>query len=263
MHVSGLWIYPVKALRGVERSQSKMTRFGLEHDRRYMLARPDGTFITQRTHPQLATFDVVAGEAGFDVVSSSGERVSIPWNGVDGEPVEATIWKDTVPARFGHDRADDFFSRPVGEALRLVWMPDSTHRQTDLEWSEEGDQVSFADGYPILILSEASVASINDRLEQPLPADRYRANVILAGPAAWEEDSWSHVHLGDVPIRVVKPCGRCIVTTTDQQTGERGKEPMQTLATWRKQDGKVRVGMNCIPASEGGIIRVGDPITVI
>jgi uncharacterized protein YcbX len=141
-------------------------------------------------------------------------------------------------------------------------MPETTHRQVSLSYARSGDRVSFADGYPLLLTSEASLAELNQRLEGALPMDRFRPNIVVDGGEAFGEDDWARIRVGDTDFRVVKPCARCVVTTTDQQTGSRGKEPLRTLATFRTVDGKVLFGENLIHDGPGPL-RTGDPVEVI
>jgi len=261
IEISGLSIYPVKALQGIDLQESSITPFGLEYDRRYMLTTSDGTFISQRSYPALATFSVAADASSLLISHASAGTITIPLSGPQHANSRAKIWNDDVAAFSGFEEADEYFSEALDEDIRLVWMPNASLRQADLEYSERGDRVSFADGYPVLLLGESSIADLNERLKSPVPMNRFRPNVVVRGSLAWEEDSWTRIDTKEASLRLVKPCARCAVTTTDQSTGETSKEPLATLATFRKRDSKVWVGMNCIPdADRMGVIRVGDII---
>jgi len=261
--ISGLYIYPIKSMRGISLKRSEVTPFGLKYDRRYMLSTPDGTFITQRTHPALATFHVSMSADFIEVRHPETGMLRLPLQGPQEANMKAVIWKDEVDAFTGFKQADEYFSNALDDEVQITWMPDSSLRQTDLTFSKPGDRVSFADGFPILLIGQSSIDELNERLEEPLPMNRFRPNVVVSGASPWEEDSWKRVTLPDSTLDVVKGCGRCIVTTTNQETGERAKEPLITLATYRKWDSKIWVGVNCIP--HHGIapeIRVGESLDV-
>jgi uncharacterized protein len=146
---------------------------------------------------------------------------------------------------------------------RLLFMPDTTMRQADLAYAEPGDRVSFADGFPLLLITQQSLDELNRRLTEPLSMLRFRPNVVVHGAAVpHEEDSWRSIRLGSVPCDVVKPCARCAVTTIDQATGIAGKEPLRTLAEYRRWDGKVWFGQNVVHR-DTGMLRVGDEVEVL
>ncbi len=265
IRVTHLFVYPIKSLRGISLETSVVTPFGLLHDRRFMLTHPDGTFITQRHYPELAVFDVEMIADWIVVTHQDESSIRIPVMGGARVNIRATVWDDVVDARVGFPEAESFFSDHMREPLRLAWMPETTHRQTDLTYSQEGDRVSFADGYPILLVGQPSMDDLNTRLKIPLPINRFRPNIVVEGCDPWSEDSWTRMEVPGAALRLVKKCYRCVVTTTDQRSGERSKEPLATLATFRKEGNKVWFGMNCIPdriAEEGDLleIRVGDRV---
>lgn len=265
IRVTYLFVYPIKSLRGISQEVAPVTPFGLRHDRRFMLVRPDGTFITQRLYPELTVFDVEMSADRVVVTHPDRSSICIPVRGEGVANIRASVWDDSVDAFVGFPEADSFFSDHMREPLRLAWMPETTHRQTDLTYSQEGDRVSFADGYPILLVGQASMDDLNTRLEIPLPVNRFRPNIVVEGCDPWSEESWTHVEMPGAALRLVKKCDRCVVTTTDQRSGERLKEPLATLATFRKEGNKVWFGMNCIPdcmTEEGDAleIRVGDRV---
>jgi uncharacterized protein YcbX len=171
------------------------------------------------------------------------------------------IWKDQCVAVAAGAEADAWFTALLGTPCRLVTMPSSTVRQVDLGYAEPGDPVGFADGFPFLLISQGSLDELNRRLEHPVPMDRFRPNIVVDGCEPHAEDGWSRVTIGEISFRVVKPCARCVITTTDQQTGERGREPLRTLATYRRVGNKVLFGQNLIHDGVGAV-RVGDPCVV-
>ena len=262
MNVESLHIYPIKSLAGISLEKATVTMRGLEYDRRFMLVKPDGGFITQRTHPQLTQFGVeVLGET-LRITHADMGYVHATLHPALEANRQATVWDDTVRVSSGSSEVDEFFSSALGEPIQMVGMPDSTERQIELDYSRPGEWVSFADGYPILVLGRASMAELNSRMERPVPTDRFRANIIVSGAEAWQEDTWTTLTGGPVSMKLVKQCARCIVIRTDQQTGDRMDEPMKTLLTYRRIDNKVMVGMNAIPKSdsEGRVLSVGDSV---
>ena len=176
---------------------------------------------------------------------------------------DVAIWGDRVQATTVSPEADAFFSDVLAEAVELVWMPDDADRVADPEWAPDGHRVSFADGFPILVLGSASITELNARLVTPVSSRRFRANVLIGGSAAWAEDEWRTLETESARLDLVKPCARCVVIATDQQTGERSREPTATLATYRVRHGKVMVGMNAVAGPSGGLLTVGQPIRII
>ena len=262
MIIESLHIYPVKALAGISLQEAEVTPRGLKYDRRFMLVTDDDRFITQRTHPQLTQFGVEI--MGNDLMISHPEsgRVQTSLTPASEPSGRATVWNDEVLVSKVRKEVDRFFSKALGESIRMVGMPDCSVRQVDLQYGEPGELVSFADGYPVLVLGRASIEELNTRLDNPVPIKRFRANIIVSGSGAWEEDSWKEVSAERVVLKMAKQCARCIVIRTDQQTGERSDEPMTTLLTYRRFDKKVMVGMNAIPdrGSEGLVLKVGQTI---
>ncbi len=182
-----------------------------------------------------------------------------------GERVGVTVWKDSgIGAVDQGDPVAAWFSAYLGSNCRLVRFADDAVRPVNPKYAPRPtDQVSFADGYPFLIISEASLAELNSRLDDPLPMNRFRPNIVVAGTEAYAEDTWRAIRVGEVEIDVVKPCARCTITTTDQATAARGKEPLRTLATYRAGKSGPLFGQNAIQRASGGTIRLGDPVAVI
>jgi hypothetical protein len=227
-----------------------------------------GRFVSQRTRPRLA---VVAPEpsCGALVLRAPGREPLVVPLGPDGGPAEGgpdravTVWRDTVAARDAGAAAAVWFGELLGESARLVFMPDDTRRAVDPAFAAPGDVVSFADGFPWLLISEASLADLNARLPRPLPMSRFRPNLIVSGCAPYAEDGWRTLRIGEAVFRVVKPCARCSVTTVDQETGEPdGPEPLRTLAGYRRAGDGVMFGQNLL-AERGGELRVGEPVEIV
>jgi uncharacterized protein YcbX len=264
-------IYPLKSARGIDLPQAQVEPWGLAGDRRWLLVEPDGKFITQRAEPAMARIVVryLPGADGSIAVSADGgPELAIPAPSGDrgAEMLWVAVWSSKVLAAAAGQAADEWFSTFLGRPLRLVYLDDPTRRQVDPEFGHPDDRVSIADGYPLLLTSVSSLAALGDWLVQDgkeaVPMNRFRPNAVIAGPAAWAEDGWHRVRIGPVSFRVAKPCGRCQITTTDQFTGERGREPLKMLGRRRKFGQQLVFGQNVIP--EGlGTIRVGDEVEIL
>lgn len=248
-------LYPIKSLGGIEVDTAYVERRGLRDDRRMMLVDPTGLFQTQRTKAKLALFRLSLTASGFLVTAPNGETLEIGPETADEVPVK--VWNSELVARRVSTEADQWFSDHLQEPVSLVRMPDSVTRPTHPDYSRPGDHVSFADGFPILMISEESLADLNSRLAVPLPMNRFRPNIVVRGMEPYAEDDLGEFRIGNCRMRSVKKCGRCRVTTIDQETAEIGQEPLRTLATYRQEGNAVMFGANIIPDDEG-LIRVGD-----
>jgi hypothetical protein len=265
--LASLHIYPVKGCRAVDLDQAVVEPWGLTGDRRWLIVDADCQFITQRKHPALARVVITPGPGADITVMSDGYRplrVAAPDD--FAELLKVTVWRSTVLAAAAGPAADAWFSAYLGEPVRLVYLDDPTRRAVDPEYGADGDTVSFADGYPLLLTSADSLDQLNQWLSdaghQPVPMNRFRPNVVATGYPPWDEDRWRRIRIGEVFFRVAKPCARCVVTTTDQTTGERGSQPLKMLAARRRLRQDLVFGQNLIPDSPGRI-QVGDPIEVI
>lgn len=263
MLLSELNVYPIKSLKGAAVSESVVGKRGLEHDRRWVLVDANNRFISQREHPELSRVSVNIEPTGLRVESEGRGSLMVPARPTDDLPVTVQIWKDTCRGQIVSNEADEWFSDVIGETCRLVYMPDDSERPVDPEYAVGAAIVSFADAYPYMILSEASLADLNSRLEQPVSMNRFRPNFVVSGTEAFAEDDWKLITIGSVGFHVVKPCARCVMTTVDQELGaRRGDEPLLTLSGFRKRSGQVHFGQNLIAAAEGEKVRVGDQVTV-
>lgn len=271
MRLSALYIYPIKSLGGIALTEAVVERKGLRYDRRYMLVTPSGVFITQRTTPVMALIDVaIVGDMLRVWHRQQPDNVlELALAGVpSGETMSVSIWdSEDVPALTVSEAADTWFSRVLGQPCRLVFMPDSTHRSVEAPYARDNDPVSFADGYPFLLVGQSSLDYLNARLpagQAPMEIARFRPNLVVSGSPAHDEDSWTSFRIGRVPFYGVKPCARCVLTTIDPQTAESGREPLRTLATYRKLGHKILFGQNVLPEPSAlGVIRVGDPVEVV
>ena len=263
--LTSIHIYPLKGGRGLDLGASAVEAWGLAGDRRWMLADENFRFISQREHPSMARLVVRFGPGGSLLVSCPG-HTPLPVPVPDGaDLVKVAVWGSAVLAAGAGPRADAWFSAYLGQPARLVYLDDPTRRAVDPEYGQAGDVVSFADGYPLLLTSRDSLGQLGDWLaadgDQPVPMNRFRPNLVVTGFEPWAEDQWRRVRIGDVPFRVAEPCGRCLVTTTDQDTGVRGSQPLRMLARHRRFGKHLVFGQNLIPEAPGQL-RVGDPVQI-
>jgi uncharacterized protein YcbX len=260
--VSSLHVYPVKSLRGVAVDELRVERRGPRHDRRWMLVDEAGRFITQREHPRLALVDVAIDEGGrrLHVRAPAQGELEVPFEPA-GQRREVEIWDDRVTASSVSEEARAYFSRYLEAEVDLVYMPDESERAVDPRYALAGDIVGFADGYAFLLANEASLDDLQGRMGSPIPMARFRPNVVVAGAPAFAEDTWTSLRIGALSFRVTKPCERCPIPTIDIETAERHKEPLATLATFRRSGKAVLFGQNLAHDGEGWL-RVGDAVEV-
>ena len=266
MLLSEIHIYPVKALGGISLQSSVVQLRGLQHDRRWMLTDEQGTFLTQRDIPEMALLGTAIEPRHLVVFEKKNpaSRVLVPLDVVPDDLPEkmVAVWGDRCAARQLPDEIGGWFSDVLGKKMQLVLMPDTTRRAADGRYAPPGQVVSFADGYPFLIIGQASLDDLNSRLAQPLPMNRFRPNFVFTGGQPFEEDGWSDFRIGDVAFRGVKPCARCPVPTIDQDTAARAAEPLRTLATFRQEGHKILFGQNVVWMGKGMEVRVGESVIV-
>lgn len=234
MKLSALYAYPIKSCRGIGLERAVVGPTGIRGDRRWMLADPAGRFLSQRSYPRLAR---IQPEPRPDrlVVTAPGRATLEVGLGDSGARTEVEIWDDRCRGVDEGDEAAAWFSDFLGTPVRLVRQAPEARRQVDPAFARSpGDRVSFTDGYPFLLTTRASLDDLNARLSEPLPMDRFRPNLVVEKSGPWDEDHWRALRIGDLELDVVKPCARCAITTVDQETGRRGKEPLRTLATFRR-----------------------------
>lgn len=261
MHVSALYYYPIKSCGAVQVEAAEIDACGLRNDRRLLVIEPDGTFVTQREHPRLALVNPLI--QGDDLTLSAPAMESLVVTlGDSGTPYTVRIFRDTCEAVDQGEAAAEWFSTYLKMPCRVVTMAAHFARRVNPNFAQHPqDQVAFADAYPFLMISEASLDDLNARLDTPLPMNRFRPNIVITGCEPYAEDTWPSLHIGSVDFAAAKACVRCVVTTTDQTTTERGAEPLKTLATYRKTEAGVIFGQNLIHLNRG-TLRVGDVVTV-
>jgi uncharacterized protein len=262
MHLQDIYIYPIKSLGGIRLDESDTEARGLRYDRRWMLADKQGTFLTQRTLPAMALLKVEVTASGLRVhhTQDPENRILIPFEPKTGTMLPVKIWQDVVTGQLADPDASRWFSESLKRECDLIYMPPSTRRAVDPAYAVNEDPVSFADGMPFLLISQASLDDLNIRLTDPVPMSRFRPNLVIAGCGPFEEDTWDEIAVGETVFKIVKPCARCIVTTIDQDTGIQGKEPLKTLSGYRKVGNKVLFGQNMVLV-RGTRISAGSEVT--
>lgn len=268
MFLSEINIYPIKSLKGISLEQSKIERRGLEFDRRWMLVDENNNFLTQREFPKMSVISTAIEKKCLRVAFNEKD-LEIPFEPKNGAGAKVKIWSSKVPARIYHDSINDWFSGILQTNCRLVLMPAETHRKVNYLYAvKKDDHVSFADGYPFLLIGENSLNDLNSRLEDPVPMDRFRPNFVVSDSEAFAEDGWKRIKIGGSLFHLVKPCARCVMTTIEQTSGVKtGTEPLKTLARFRipkrSLKRKILFGQNLIAENAGEILRVGDKIEVL
>ncbi|MEH1097900.1 MOSC domain-containing protein [Micromonospora sp. CPCC 205561] len=270
MRLSGIHTYPVKGCHRLDHDGARVEPWGLAGDRRWMVVDADGVGVTQRESTRLVALHAVTRDGGLLLRAEGHDDLDVPEPG-GGEPVAVRTFRNrklAVPALPAGAAADAWISALLGRAARLVWLarPARHIPRSDRE-HDTGEQVSFADAYPLLLANTASLDALNGWLaeagEEAVPMARFRPNLVVRGAPAWAEDDWvgRPLRIGGVRFRAAGPCDRCVVTTTDQETGVRGKEPLRTLGRHRNVRQKLLFGLNLVPTATGGVA-LGDELVL-
>ena len=270
LRISELYIYPIKSLSGIPVKEARVTEKGFEHDRRWMLVDENNLFISQRECPQMALLQPSIEVDGLRVTHKiKGESMTIPFDappptggGRGAKTVTVTIWDDICTAEFVSQEADQWFRAMLGINCRLVYMPDDCRRLVDQKYAPGDSVTSFSDAYPFLIIGQASLDDLNNRLAETLPMERFRPNMVFTGGEPYEEDLMGNIIIGGINFYGVKLCARCIIPTIDQNNASRGKEPLKTLTSYRFKNNKIYFGQNLVHKGDG-TIAVGDSLQTI
>lgn len=258
--LAAIYRYPVKSLRGETFQQLDADLRGLCHDRRWMVVDVQGRFLSQRQLPRMALLAARVDATGrLHLRGPDMPSLAVTAN---DEGCEVQVWHDRVAALAVDAVADRWLSEFLGRPCRLVYQPDDARRAVDPDYAQAEDEVGFADGFPFLLISQASLDGLNARLQKPLPMLRFRPNLVVAGCAAHAEDDWRRIRIGGIEFRVAKPCSRCVIPTIDIDSGERGTEPLATLNSYRRRDNKIFFGQNLIHDSVGPL-SVGMPVEIL
>lgn len=261
--LSGLYIYPIKSLGGISIKNAEIEKRGLQYDRRWMLIDEAGTFITQRKYHNLALLQVTIANEQLVITHKSdpARTISFPIGEQTGEKINVTIWDDQCAGIEVSTATSNWFSDFLEMKVKLVEMPEHEDRKVDSRYAIEEEIVSFADGYPCLLIGQSSLDGLNEKLDQKIMMDRFRPNFVFTGGKPHHEDAIYTFDLAGVHFTAVKPCARCVLITVDQQTGTKSAEPLKTLAAYRTRNKKIMFGQNLIHSGFGRI-SIGDELVV-
>lgn len=260
--LSKLYIYPVKSCRGLEQKSASVEAFGLRGDRRWMVVDAKGVMLTQRKLTSMCLIEAILDSNTLLLRHSvmNDLKVNIP---AATNKVVVKVWDDFCDAYDAGDKSANWLSQILKTECRLVYFPDDGFRQVDLNYANKGDKTAFSDGFPLLLISQASLDDLNARLDKPISMNRFRPNLVVEGCEAYAEDGWKKIRIGENIFRIVKPCSRCVIPSINLETAEREREPTKTLLSYRKQDNKILFGQNVIADSGGSVINVGMPVEII
>lgn len=265
MRLSGLFVYPVKGLRGTALTTARVEPCGLRGDRRWMVVDPRGRFLTQRQLPAMARLDATLSDEAL-TLGTGDDRIEVAGHDA-ARRMAVTVWRSRLDAALVDPAADRWLSARLGRPCRLVFLDDARARPVEPAHGRAGEHVSFADGFPVLLTSAGSLAALNGVLERPLGMDRFRSNLVVDGapaPPAWAEHDWSLLRIGGTLFRGAAPCVRCRVPGIDQQTGDIADpgEPLRTLGRLNRRQGGIVFGHNLVPLGDGRV-SLGDPVEVL
>jgi uncharacterized protein YcbX len=259
--VEGLFVYPFKSARGHAVSTARLASTGFEWDRHWMAVDSHGKFLSQRTHPKLATLVPEITSEALVLRAPELPELRVPLHGGTGASVTVRVWDDHCTAIDQGDDAAQWLSGFLGQPLRMVRILSQPDRLANPKYAgPEPKPVTFVDGFQMLVCNRASLEDLNSRMPEPVPMERFRPNIVLGGLSAFAEDRIDSLHVGDITLRLVKPCTRCVITSTDQQTGRLSTNPLPVLRTfrWDRTLHGVAFGENAVIASgHGSDLRVG------
>ncbi|MEM9934724.1 MAG: MOSC N-terminal beta barrel domain-containing protein [Bacteroidota bacterium] len=264
IRIKEIYIYPIKSFSGIPMNSARLGVRGLAYDRRWMLIDDSGRFLSQREEPSLCFLSpTIVGDKLIihDKRDSGHSPLVLPLHPETGKMMSVSVWGDEMEARLCEGEIEKWMEERVGKGYQMVYQPDSTDRKVDPRYAQNGENVSFADSYPYMLMSQKSLDFLNEKLSDPMVIERFRPNILVEGTAAFEEDSWGNIRIGSASFKAVKPCARCSLTTVDPTTAQKGKEPMKTLSTFRKSGRKILFGQHLL-LIEGDEIAVGDILEV-
>ena len=251
-------------MAGIALSEAQITPKGFEHDRRWMLVDENDRFMSQREFAEMSLLIPELTPGGLKITYKiDSDFIIIPFEPpLDSPEITVTIWDDTCRAKLVSSKADAWFSNILKIPCRLVYMPDETQRQVEVEFAPKGAVTSFSDAYPYLLIGRSSLDELNNRLEVPVLMNRFRPNIVFTGAPPFAEDSFDSFAIGQSYFNGVKLCARCQVITIDQENASKGKEPSKTLSTYRLKNNKLYFGQNLLGPNEG-TIKVDDELIVL
>lgn len=263
--LSEIFIYPIKSLGAIRLTHAQVEERGLRHDRRWLIIDDNNRFVTQRSYPNMALIEVTMTDMGLQLRHRSRDlsALLVPFQPETFDLLTVTVWDDQIEAVIVNDASNRWLSEALGFSARLVYLPDTSPRLADSNYAPFDANVSFADGFPFLIIGQSSLDDLNTRLPEPVSMIRFRPNLVFEGGMPYDEDQWYEFTIGKLTFFGVKPCARCILTTVDPEKGEIvGKEPLKTLSTYRKRNNKIFFGQN-VMTNQSGVLKIGDEIQVV
>jgi len=259
LSLASIHLYPIKSCGGVDVPSWRLDTLGLEHDRRWMLVDAKGVAVTQRDRPGLSRTRATIRGDEIHVTAAGLAVLTLPLVPDGGDRVGVTLWDWNGSGISASAEGDAWFSDLLGDAVRLLYCPPEEGQPVNPKYVPVPARAGFSDGFPLLLIGQASLDELNRRLPSPVPMNRFRPNLVVTGGEPFAEDGWGQIRIGQTEFSLVKGCDRCTFTTIDQETGRKGAEPLRTLATFRKWDGKVWFGQNVVHRGSG-ILRVGDAV---
>ena len=253
-YLSEIFIYPVKSLAGIQVSNWQVNEKGLLHDRKWMLIDSNNQFLSQRRVPRMVLIKTQITDNKLILSTSTSNSISLPLNPNDGDCCEISIWNDQCAAKTITKEADQWLSDFLGIECTLVFQPDNVIRPVDPDYANATDKVNFSDGFPFLIVSDASLSSLNQAMGLHLPMLRFRPNLVISNCESFAEDSWREITINNIGFRLPKPCSRCSVPTIDLETAQTNKEPLTTLNRLRKWNKHVYFGQNALHNNTGELV---------
>lgn len=262
LKVSEINIYPVKSCAGLSFDSAQVVDTGFEHDRQWMVVDSAGKFITQRQYPKMSLIKTTLIDNGVRFEAPNLKTIDVPIS-FDGKKIETDVWGNPCVGVDQGDEVSKWLSSFIGLECHLIIMSPDFKRGVSEKYKTRGDEiVGFADGFPFLLISEESLNELNSKLNEKIPMNRFRPNIVVSGGKSFQEDEWKKIKIGEVVFRVAKPCARCEITTVNQATGEKGVEPLETLGSYRTKPKGIMFGQNLI-AENNGTIHIGDIVEVI
>ncbi len=264
LELTQITIYPIKSTCGIQLQQSAVEPIGLTNDRTLMLVDENGLFLSQRKYPQMALIKTEYISEGLLVTAPEMSPIIIDPVSINRQVCTIRVWRDSFDSFKADTYINQWFSEYLSQKVYLVRYDEKTPRAIDPQYSNKGDIVSYADGYPLLLISQASLNNLNSQLKTPVTMAHFRPNLVVTGCSAFEEDNWRRILINQQEFDLVKTCSRCIMTTVNPETGQRNNlgEPLKTLSQFRKSDGGIMFGMNLIPRNTA-TIKIGDSVNIL
>lgn len=262
INVSQLSIYPVKSTKGIDRETLRLGAMGPEYDRRWMIVDLNGRFITQRQYPRMCLIAAQLDNGVLTLAADGVAPLTVTTAAGGRERRLVTVWDDTVDAEDCGDHAATWLTRCLGVDCRLVFMPDDYQRLVNTDYARNSEIVSFADGFPLLLISDASLQDLNARLDSAITTHRFRPNIVVSGCDAFAEDHWKKIRIAGIEFDVAKSCTRCVIPSIDPATGDKQREVIQVLASYRRRDGAIHFGQNLL-FDRQGTLTVGDKVEIL